>query len=99
MRTSLKVLKYMTRCKKKNIFVKKQELFSRYNESVISELCYYDYLENISPDGIQITFPGENYYRNEREKKRNLVITLVTLIVSILGVLLQLVLAYWPLPL
>ena len=93
MQPSLKMLRYMLRCKKAGAFVTKQDLSARFPESVISELCFYDYLEPVGTDGLQITFLGEALYHEKCGAFCNLVISLTTLAVSILGVVLQLLLS------
>ena len=96
MNRSQKFLQYLIRCKKSGTYAKKSDCITLFGESTVCNLLYYGYVENCGDGYLQITLPGEDYYRNEKERAYNRRIAEITLAVSIAGIVLQLLL--WLIP-
>ena len=68
--------------------VDEKMLIDKFGYTIVSELKYYDFLQQCGAKNLSITAPGRNKVINDKYQRRNYVISLLTLVITIITLLL-----------
>lgn len=88
-RNLYRVLSYMSRRGYYPDGIDRQKVESRFDKDIVSELCYYNYLEGTSKDALRITVQGREALKVHVLTVVNVLTALLALVVAVLALFLQ----------